>query len=102
MSYGAMPSRLRSGDAGLLFLLVASVGWGLNWPALKMLLAEWPPQSARGAFDGIDRDAARPAHRRDHGRLHSRRAVWNARDRRADPDIGRRGTGGAQGVTARA
>jgi drug/metabolite transporter (DMT)-like permease len=39
----------RSDRAGLLFLLVAAVGWGLNWPILKMLLAEWPPLSARGA-----------------------------------------------------
>lgn len=45
-----MPStRHESGHAGLLFLLVASIGWGLNWPALKMLLQEWPPLSARGA-----------------------------------------------------
>jgi drug/metabolite transporter (DMT)-like permease len=41
--------RLRPDRAGVLFLLVASVGWGLNWPALKMLLVEWPPLSARGA-----------------------------------------------------
>ena len=45
-----MPStRPQSRHAGLLFLLVASIGWGLNWPALKMLLQEWPPLSARGA-----------------------------------------------------
>jgi drug/metabolite transporter (DMT)-like permease len=35
--------------AGLLCLVVAAVGWGLNWPALKLVLAEWPPLSARGA-----------------------------------------------------
>jgi drug/metabolite transporter (DMT)-like permease len=43
---------LRSRQIGLLHLLVASVGWGLNWPALKVLLREWPPLSARG-FAGV-------------------------------------------------
>lgn len=33
---------------GLLCLLVTSVGWGLNWPAMKFLLKEWPPLFARG------------------------------------------------------
>jgi drug/metabolite transporter (DMT)-like permease len=33
---------------GLLCLLVTSVGWGLNWPAMKYLLQEWPPLFARG------------------------------------------------------
>ena len=33
---------------GLLCLLVTAVGWGLNWPAMKFLLREWPPLSARG------------------------------------------------------
>jgi drug/metabolite transporter (DMT)-like permease len=33
---------------GLLCLLVTAVGWGLNWPAMKLLLREWPPLSARG------------------------------------------------------
>jgi drug/metabolite transporter (DMT)-like permease len=42
----------RSRQAGLVYLLVAAVGWGLNWPALKMLLGEWPPLSARG-FAGV-------------------------------------------------
>jgi len=41
--------QLRSGRAGLLYLLIASVGWGLNWPAMKVILAEWPPLFARGA-----------------------------------------------------
>ena len=42
-------ARIRPGHAGMLCLLVASVGWGLNWPALKVILNEWPPLSARGA-----------------------------------------------------
>jgi drug/metabolite transporter (DMT)-like permease len=38
----------RLAPAGLVFLLITSVGWGLNWPAMKHLLTEWPPLSARG------------------------------------------------------
>lgn len=34
--------------AGLLCLLVTAFGWGLNWPAVKLLLREWPPLFARG------------------------------------------------------
>jgi drug/metabolite transporter (DMT)-like permease len=48
----AMPSpaaTLRSRRFGLLCLLVTAVGWGINWPVLKVLLREWPPLSARGA-----------------------------------------------------
>jgi len=33
---------------GLVFLVIASVGWGLNFPIMKHLLTEWPPLSARG------------------------------------------------------
>lgn len=33
---------------GLVFLIVASVGWGLNFPIMKHVLAQWPPLSARG------------------------------------------------------
>lgn len=33
---------------GLLLLFVTSLGWGLNWPAMKILLLEWPPLFARG------------------------------------------------------
>jgi drug/metabolite transporter (DMT)-like permease len=45
----SIAGRLRSHHAGLLYLLIASVGWGLNWPTLKIILGEWPPLSARGA-----------------------------------------------------
>ncbi len=34
--------------SGLAFLLVTAIGWGLNWPATKYVLAQWPPLSARG------------------------------------------------------
>ncbi|HMN73690.1 MAG TPA: DMT family transporter [Rhodoblastus sp.] len=33
---------------GLQFLLITAIGWGLNWPAIKFLLQEWPPLFARG------------------------------------------------------
>jgi hypothetical protein len=45
----AMPLALltcRPRWVGLLCLLVTAVGWGLNWPAMKFLLREWPPLSA--------------------------------------------------------
>ncbi len=44
-----MPLKLSSRTVGLLCLMVTSVGWGLNWPAMKFLLREWPPLFARGA-----------------------------------------------------
>ena len=34
--------------AGVLLLLATSVGWGLNWPVTKRLLAELPPLTLRG------------------------------------------------------
>ena len=33
---------------GLLRLVVTSTGRGVNWPAMKLLLREWPPLFARG------------------------------------------------------
>jgi drug/metabolite transporter (DMT)-like permease len=42
-------SKLESRSIGLLCLIVTSVGWGLNWPAIKFLLREWPPLFARGS-----------------------------------------------------
>lgn len=38
----------RSRMIGYLLLVATSVGWGLNWPVTKRLLAELPPLSARG------------------------------------------------------
>ena len=34
--------------SGLLFLLVCALGWGSNWPVVKLLLAEMPPMATRG------------------------------------------------------
>jgi len=34
---------------GIACLVVTSVGWGVNWPVMKMLLQEWPPLLARGS-----------------------------------------------------
>lgn len=33
---------------GLVLMAVTTLGWGLNWPLMKMLLHHWPPLSARG------------------------------------------------------
>jgi probable blue pigment (indigoidine) exporter len=33
---------------GFAFLMVTSVGWGMNFPVMKFILTEWPPLSARG------------------------------------------------------
>jgi drug/metabolite transporter (DMT)-like permease len=41
-------ARARIAPAGLVFLAITSVGWGLNWPIMKQILTEWPPLSARG------------------------------------------------------
>jgi drug/metabolite transporter (DMT)-like permease len=41
-------ARVRIAPAGLLFLAVTSVGWGLNWPVTKYVISEWPPLPARG------------------------------------------------------
>jgi len=39
---------LSARTVGLLCLVVTSTGWGVNWPAMKFLLREWPPLFARG------------------------------------------------------
>jgi len=55
-----MPPTNRAGrlaPLGLVLLAVASVGWGLNFPIMKRLLAEWPPLSSRG-LSGIAGAAA--------------------------------------------
>jgi drug/metabolite transporter (DMT)-like permease len=38
---------------GFFCLLVTSLGWGLNWPAMKVLLRELPPLFARGAAGSV-------------------------------------------------
>lgn len=35
--------------AGIACLVVTSVGWGINWSAMKFLLTQWPPLFARGS-----------------------------------------------------
>lgn len=39
---------MRDRRIGLLLLVVTMTGWALNWPAMKILLREWPPLAARG------------------------------------------------------
>jgi drug/metabolite transporter (DMT)-like permease len=41
-------SRLPAQWSGVLLLLVTVTGWALNWPAMKVLLREWPPLFSRG------------------------------------------------------
>jgi drug/metabolite transporter (DMT)-like permease len=41
------------GSSGVLLLLATVAGWGLNWPAMKLLLAEIPPFSMRVACAAI-------------------------------------------------
>jgi len=43
---------LRSRQVGLLCLVVTAVGWGLNWPVMKLLLREWPPLFSRAVPPG--------------------------------------------------
>lgn len=45
----ALHRRPSAATFGFLCLLVTSLGWGLNWPAMKVLLQELPPLFARGA-----------------------------------------------------
>jgi drug/metabolite transporter (DMT)-like permease len=39
---------LGSRPFGILCLLVTAVGWGVNWPIMKVILHDWPPFFARG------------------------------------------------------
>jgi drug/metabolite transporter (DMT)-like permease len=50
MSFVKRPSATTIGFA---CLLVTSLGWGLNWPAMKVILAELPPLFARGAAGSV-------------------------------------------------
>ncbi len=34
--------------SGFVFLACTALGWGLNWPAIKIILRDWPPLFARG------------------------------------------------------
>jgi drug/metabolite transporter (DMT)-like permease len=43
-----LPSANRSRQIGLLLILVTAIGWGLNWPIVKVVLRDWPPLFARG------------------------------------------------------
>lgn len=47
-SLDASSARPRVAPLGLLFLLITSVAWGLNWPVTKFIVSEWPPLPARG------------------------------------------------------
>lgn len=36
-------------SAGIALLAATAVGWGLNWPVMKLVLQHWPPMLARGS-----------------------------------------------------
>ncbi|RTL50886.1 MAG: DMT family transporter [Bradyrhizobiaceae bacterium] len=38
----------QAGVTGFLFLVCTALGWGLNWPAMRIILRDWPPLFARG------------------------------------------------------
>ena len=43
-----MPAQPKSHLTGLALLAITAIGWGLNWPAIKFVLADWPPLFSRG------------------------------------------------------
>ena len=43
-----LPASNRSRQIGLLLIVVTAIGWGLNWPIVKLVLRDWPPLFARG------------------------------------------------------
>jgi drug/metabolite transporter (DMT)-like permease len=47
-----MSAGSRISSTGLMLALLTAVGWGLNWPITKYVLAQWPPFSVRG-FAGV-------------------------------------------------
>ncbi len=49
----AEPRGGRPDPTGLLLLVATVVGWGLNWPAMKVLLAEIPPFSIRAVSAAV-------------------------------------------------
>ena len=48
MTHSPPSARARLAPAGLVFLAVTSVGWGLNWPVTKYLISELPVLTMRG------------------------------------------------------
>ncbi len=38
---------------GLGFLLVTCLGWGVNWPVIRLVLSQLPPFTARAASSGL-------------------------------------------------
>lgn len=47
-----MPKQSKSHLTGLALLAITAIGWGLNWPVIKLVLAEWPPLFSRGIAGG--------------------------------------------------
>ena len=68
--------RPRISPLGLVFLAVASVGWGLNFPIMKHLLTEWPPLSSRGLSGLVGAAALAVIALARHERLDVPRPMW--------------------------
>src|SRR6266404_4134518 len=82
-------AKARVAPAGLAFLAVTSIGWGLNWPIVKYVLSEWPPLSARGltGIAGDSRAHARAKPRGAEGSMVAAVAIGpSQRDGVDDPD----------------
>lgn len=47
------PGRSGPDGAGLALLAVTTLGWGLNWPAMKVLLVEWPVLTTRSSAGAL-------------------------------------------------
>src|SRR5260370_6257576 len=61
---------------GLVFIAIASVGWGLNFPIMKHLLTEWPPLSSRGLSGLVGAAALAVIALTRHERLDVPRPMW--------------------------
>jgi probable blue pigment (indigoidine) exporter len=68
--------RPRISPLGLVFLAIASVGWGLNFPIMKHLLTEWPPLSSRGLSGLVGAAALAVIALARHERLDVPRPMW--------------------------
>ena len=63
---------------GLGFLLVTAIGWGLNWPVMRLLLMELPPFSIRAVTGIVGSCVAFAVAALAGERLHVPRGQWRA------------------------
>jgi hypothetical protein len=72
---------------GFAYLLITSIGWGLNWPVIKVVLRDWPPLFARGSAGLVARHGLSGS--RGLARATSFTAEWRARAARRGLDVER-------------